>query len=104
MICCTNSIIELGQIRPIVVKVLSLVYNNNNLCILHRSVSPRPTGVDMDEACVALALFCPLLKSLSAWMTRGMSERGLMALASIATLQDIDLGWVFSGAVTLSTG
>ncbi|KAF2356314.1 F-box domain [Trinorchestia longiramus] len=56
----------------------------------------------MDEVCVSLSGFCPELISLVAWKTRGLTHRGVRALASLSNLQDLDLGWAFSNVNSLA--
>ncbi|XP_045114039.1 F-box/LRR-repeat protein 4-like [Portunus trituberculatus] len=58
--------------------------------------------LDMDEVALTLATFNHRLVSLNAWKTRGLTQRGLRALACIPTLQDLDLGWALSGGITES--
>ncbi|KAG0720322.1 F-box/LRR-repeat protein 4 [Chionoecetes opilio] len=60
------------------------------------------TQLDMDEVALTLATFNHNLVSLTAWKTRGLTQRGLRALACIPTLQDLDLGWALSGGITES--
>ncbi|KAK8742727.1 hypothetical protein OTU49_001644 [Cherax quadricarinatus] len=69
----------------------------------HLSLS-NCTQLDMDEVALTLATFSRGLISLSAWKTRGITTRGLRALACIPTLQDLDLGWALSGAITEGLG
>nr|XP_045611770.1 F-box/LRR-repeat protein 4-like isoform X1 [Procambarus clarkii]XP_045611771.1 F-box/LRR-repeat protein 4-like isoform X1 [Procambarus clarkii]XP_045611772.1 F-box/LRR-repeat protein 4-like isoform X1 [Procambarus clarkii] len=62
------------------------------------------TQLDMDEVALTLATFNRGLISLSAWKTHGITTRGFRALACIPTLQDLDLGWALSGAITEGLG
>ena len=56
-------------------------------------IADNCSQLDMDEVALTLATFNHGLVSLNAWKTRGLTQRGLRALACIPTLQDLDLGW-----------
>ncbi|KAK3872697.1 hypothetical protein Pcinc_022245 [Petrolisthes cinctipes] len=58
------------------------------------------TQLDLDEVALTLATFNHGLVSLAAWKARGLTQRGLRALACISALTDLDLGWALSGVVT----
>lgn len=57
------------------------------------SWSDNCTQLDLDEVALTLATFNHRLVSLAAWKARGLTQRGLRALACISTLTDLDLGW-----------
>ncbi|XP_047736908.1 F-box/LRR-repeat protein 4 isoform X2 [Hyalella azteca] len=94
---------KLSQLTRLDVSYTSLRTDTAHVLLQHlphlRHLSIRGCqDLRMDEVCVSLSLFCPALESLVAWKTKGVTHRGLRALAELPCLRDLDLGWAFANA------